>query len=126
MRQGIVEKGANLGILALGRHRVLGAGRFRLFLGERTTLLDPLVAPPIEDLYLSVAEKSESPEGVAGPPVRFVAVEDAGGIARDPVFRANLGKSRGINVVADERILQVGTPIDVHGAGDVPSVIEED
>ena len=73
-----------------------------------------------------MAEKTEDPKGVAGPPVRFVTVEDAGGLGGDPVPGAEFGEHGGLDVVADRVVLQVTLPVDVDGSGQMPHVVQED
>ena len=73
-----------------------------------------------------MAEELEGPESVAGPPVRLVAVENDGGVVGDPGTLADLGEFVGVDVVADELVLEVADPVDLDGARDVAHVVQED
>ena len=72
-----------------------------------------------------MAEQAKCPKRVAGPPVRFVAVKNAGRFRRDAVAAAQLGEFVRLNVIANNGILQIGPPIDVNGAGNVPGVVKQ-
>jgi hypothetical protein len=72
-----------------------------------------------------VSEESERPECVAGPPVGLIAVKNARGVWRDAVTPAKLRKFFRRNVVPNHRILQIGTPIDMHCAGNVSGIVKE-
>jgi hypothetical protein len=72
-----------------------------------------------------VPEQLERPERVAGPPVRLVAVEDDRGVLGDPGLRADGGELLGVDVVADELILEVALPVDLDRTRDVPHLVEE-
>ena len=86
----------------------------------------PFVAAAVQDLHISVSEQPEGPERVAGPPVRFVAVENTGRFGRNAVATAKFGEFVRRDVVADHRILQIRPPIDVDRAGNVAGVIKQD
>jgi hypothetical protein len=73
-----------------------------------------------------VAEQPENPHRVCRPPVEVVAVEDDGRIAIDTLVRHQTGERRTIDVVAYERVVQVGVPVDLDRAGDVARLVEED
>ncbi len=124
--QGVIKKGADAGVVALGRDGVVRGGVAGFVFGEGAAFGDPLVAAAVEDFAAGVAEEVEDPEGVAGPPVGFVAVEDAGGVGGDAEAGAEAGELFGLEVVADGLVVEVGTPVDVDGTRDVTGGIEED
>ncbi|BDZ38218.1 hypothetical protein GCM10025863_08320 [Microbacterium suwonense] len=72
-----------------------------------------------------MAEEREDPEGVRGPPVVLVAVDDDGVIARDSLAAEKLCEARTIDVVAHDRVVQLGVPVHLHGTGDVPGLVEQ-
>ena len=72
-----------------------------------------------------MSEQPKCPERVAGPPIRFVAVKDAGGVWRDSATPAQFGEFIRLNVVTNDRVLEVGALVYVYGAGNVPCVVEE-
>ena len=71
-------------------------------------------------------EELERPEGVAGPPVRLVAVEDHGRVVGNSRLRAHRGEFLGVDVVANELVLEVALPVDPDGAGNVAQVVEQE
>ena len=121
----VLEKRADIRVAPHGRHRIIDRRVTGFFARERAALGHPLVAPAVHDFHIFVAEQPENPQRVAGPPVRFVAVENAGRVGTDPVLRADGGELGRGDVIAHGLILQVGSPVDMHRAGDVPRVVEE-
>src|SRR3954447_5487513 len=85
-----VGKGADFLVEALIRHRVMSRGELWDFPGHWASVRFPFVAATVEDLYLFMAKQTECPERVAGPPVRLVAVKNAGRVGRDAVAAAQL------------------------------------
>ena len=79
-------------------------------------LVDPELAAAVQIRQSSVAEELERPEGVAGPPVRLVAVEDDGGVGGDALGPGQRGELLGVDVVADELVLEVPLPVDLDRA----------
>jgi len=73
-----------------------------------------------------MTEEAENPEGIAGPPVGLVAVEDAGGLRSDAVPAAQGGKRLRLDVIADRVVLKIALPVDVDRTGEVPHIVEED
>ncbi len=122
----VLVEGPDRLVVALCGYGIGCRGIVRDFAGERAGLGDPLVAAAIHDLHLVVTEEAEDPEGVAGPPVRLVPVEDDGRVALDAVFLAERGEGLGRDVVAHGLVLKVGAPVDVHGAGDVAGGVKKD
>ena len=59
------------------------------------------------------------------PTVRLVAVEDASGVRCDAVTAAKPRKFFRGNVIANHRILEIGAPIDVYRAGDMPGIVKQ-
>ena len=73
-----------------------------------------------------MSEELERPEGVASPPVRLVAVEDDGRVVADPRLRAHRREFLGVDVVANQLVLQVALPVDHDRAGDVALAVEQE
>ena len=69
--------------------------------------------------------KAESPKRIAGPPVGFVPVEYNGRVVRDAVVLAESSEFFWSDVVTDELVLEIGTPIDVDGPLNVAHVVEK-
>jgi hypothetical protein len=95
------------------------------FLDERPSFLLPLEAAAVHHLCVGVAEELEDPEGVAGPPVVLVAVEDDGGFRGDADAAHELFEAGAVEVVAAEGVVEVSGPVDLDGAGDVAGGVEE-
>src|SRR4029077_10468381 len=125
LRQRFVEKSANFLVESLLRHRIICLRIFWDFARHRTVFRFPFVAAAIQDFYLLVSEEAKRPQGVASPPVRFIPVKNTSRIWRDSVPPAKLGESFRRNVVADQGVLQISPPIDMHGAGNVASVVKK-
>jgi hypothetical protein len=105
--------------------RVLGRRRLRHVLRERAPLGDPLRATAVEETGVRVAEQAAHPERVRGPPVEVVAVEHDRRVARDALSGHQPREAVGVHVVADDRVVQVGVPVDLDRAGDVTGVVDE-
>ena len=84
---------------------------------ERAVLGYPLLASAVHDLGVGVAEKLEDPEGVGGPPVVLVAVEDHGGVVADAPLGEQLLEALPVDIIADHAVLQVGVPVELDGSG---------
>lgn len=94
--------------------------------GQGAVLGDPLAATAVEQADVLVAEQGEHPEGVRRPPVVLVAVDHDGGAAADALAAEELGEGGTVDVVALHRVVEVGVPVDLHGARDVPRLVEQD
>ena len=81
--------------------------------GQLAALGNPLVAAAVEQANIFVAEQGEDPERVGGPPVGLVAVDNHGGVARDALGRGEQGKSRAVNVVPGDVVVQVRVPVNL-------------
>jgi hypothetical protein len=95
-------------------------------LAQLALLLDPLGATAVHHADVGVVVKLEDPVGVGRPPVVPVAVDDHRRLRRDAQARGELGERLRPEEVAGDRVVQVGLPIDLLGAGDVPDVVQED
>ena len=126
LRERFIGKGANLLVHPSRRHGIICVRIFRHFARHLAAIGFPFVAAAVENLHLLVSEQTERPERVAGPPVRFVAVENTGRFGRDPVATAKFGEFFRRDVIANHRILQIGPPIDVDRAGNVTGVVKQD
>ncbi len=117
--QHIVAVGTDLVIRPI-RRMVGGDGDARHIFGQRPAFLFPFQPAAVHDCRFRMAEQLEDPERVAGPPVALVAVEDDQRVVTDTVARHQAPELLAIQVVARDRIVQVGDPVDLHRAGDVP------
>jgi hypothetical protein len=72
-----------------------------------------------------VAEEREHPEGVCGPPVVLVAVDDDRRVSRDALRAEQCGELLVVDVVADDGVVEVGVPVDLHRSRDVSGLVEE-
>ena len=70
-----------------------------------------------------MAVQLEVPVGVGGEPVVVAAVEDHGVVVGDTPVAEQLGELLGVDEVAPDRVLQIGTPVQLHCAGDVAAVV---
>ena len=73
-----------------------------------------------------MAEEFEDPEGVRGPPVEVIAIEDHGGFRRDTVPGHQCGEVFLVEIVPDQRVVEVGDPVDLDRPRNVTRVIEQD
>ncbi len=120
----VVLEGANGGVVALDHRVVHRGGR----LGIRcigATIGFPLGASAIEQANILVAEEGEDPEGVGGPPVVLVAVDDDSRVAADALGAEERGEASAVDVVALDRVVEVGVPVDLHGASNVTGLVEQ-
>ena len=85
----------------------------------------PLGPAAVQDAHVRVAEQAEHPQRVGGPPVVAVAVEDDGGVPGDAALAADLGEPGAVDVVPGDRVVQLGVPVDLDRARDVPGVVEQ-
>src|SRR5918997_3040959 len=108
-----------------GRHRVLGPGERRHVLGHLPNLGLPLDPSAVHDPDVVVAEETEDPEGVGGPPVVPVPVEDDRGVGGDALLGHQVGEVVGVEVVAHQGVVEVLDPVYLHGVGNVAYVVEE-
>ena len=103
--QRFIKKRANLLVEAFLRHRIICLCILRHFTCHRPLLGLPFVAAAVENFHFLVAKQAECPERVTPPPIRFVAVKNAGRLRRDSVTTAKLRKFFWRNVIANHRIL---------------------
>src|SRR5262249_13074993 len=98
---------------------------FRSLTRHRTAFRFPLIATAVENFHFLVTEQPERPKRVTRPPVRLVTVKNASGIRRDAMAAAKPRKFLRRYVIANQRILKIGAPIDVYRAGDMAGVIKQ-
>lgn len=72
-----------------------------------------------------MAEEGEHPEGIGRPPVIFVAIDHDGRVAADAFGADQCGELRSVDVVALHRVVEIGVPVDLDGAGDVSGLVKE-
>ena len=118
----LVAEGPDRSVLLL-RGVVSAWGRDPLVRPRPAVELPPLSAA-VHDPAVLVAIELEHPEGVAGPPVVLVAVEDDRRVVGDAPLGAEFLKGGPVDVVADDLALQVDRPVDFDGAGDVALRVE--
>jgi hypothetical protein len=120
----VVAERADGLVVALGR-LVAAGGEGRRLAGELAAFLLPLQAAAVQDLGLGMAEQLEHPERVGGPPVVLVAVEDDGRVRGGADLRHQGFEAFARDVVAANLVVQVGGPVDVRGAGNVPGCVQQ-
>src|SRR5215212_6763230 len=120
----VLLEGPDLLVIPI-RYRVLGTWEGRHFLGHLAALSLPLDPPTVHNLDVVVAEKPEDPQGISGPPVVPVTVEDDGGVRGDAFLRHQVREVLGVEVVAHEGVVEVLDPVYLHGVRNVAYVIEE-
>jgi hypothetical protein len=106
--------------------RVLGPGPLRHLGDQRPALGHPLGPATVEQAHVRVAEQGAHPQRVRGPPVVPVAVQDESGVPADPLLRHEGGEAGAVDVVAGLRVVQLGMPVELHGAGDVAGLVQQD
>src|SRR5690606_19536117 len=67
----------------------------------------------------------EDPQRVRGPPVVLVAVNDHRVVARDPLTAEQFGKALAVDVVAHDRVVEFGVPVDLHRTRNMAGLVEE-
>ena len=83
----------------------------------------PLLAAAVEQLHGLVAVELEVPVGVGREPVVVAAVEDDGVVVGDALGGQQLLEAGLVDEVAAHRVLQLGLPVELDGAGDVAAVV---
>ena len=124
VREHVVAVGAQCRVIALD-HGVVRDRAFDALRREAPALRDPEVSSAVEQAHVVVAEEGEHPEGVCGPPIALVAVDDDGVVARDPLPTHQVGESTSVDVVPHDRVVEFGVPVDLHRARDVPGLVQE-
>ena len=124
MGQHVVAEGPDGLVVALP-HRILGGWPLGHLGSQRPPLLDPLLAAAVQQPHVLVAEQGAHPQGVGGPPVGLVAVEHDRGVGGDALLCHHPGEARAVDVVAGDRVVQVGEPVELDRAGDVAGVIQQ-
>src|SRR5215212_5951922 len=120
----VLPEGPDLRVIPL-RHRVIGPGEGRHLLGHLAALGLPLDPSPVHDLDVVMAEEAEDPEGVGGPPVVPVPVEDDRGFWGDALLGHQVRKVIRVEVVAHEGVVEILDPVNLYGVRDVGYVVEE-
>src|SRR5205814_6584769 len=92
LRQRFIEEGANFLVESFLRHWIICLCIFGDVARQGTAFRFPLVATAIENFHFLVSKESERPECVAGPPVGFITIENAGRVWCDAVTAAKLRK----------------------------------
>ena len=100
-------------------------GRVRNFGRDGPVFRNPLLPPSVEQSGVGMAEQGEDPQGICRPPIEVVAVEDDGLVAADALGGHELGETVRVPVVTDQLIVELGMPVDLDGAGNVPGVVDQ-
>ena len=117
------SRNARIAVVGCRRGVRLVAGRLTGVGGQRAAVELPLLAAAVEQLDVLVAVQLEVPVGVRGEPVVVAAVEDHGVVVGDAAVGQQLGELLLVDEVALDRVLQIGLPVQLDGAGDVPAVV---
>jgi len=102
---------------------VAGGGAGGHLVDERAGVELPLLASAVEQLDVVVAVELELPVRVRGEPVVVAAVEHDGVVVGDALGGQELLELLLGRDVATHRVLQLGGPVDLHGAGEVAAVV---
>ena len=102
------------------------AGRLTVSLDSGRAVELPLLAATVEQLDVLVAVQLEIPVRVGGEPVVVAAVQDHGVVVGDAAVAEQLGELLGVDEVAPDGVLQIGTPVQLYCAGDVTVVVSAD
>jgi len=115
---------ADLGIVALAyldvAFRISGDAR-----DELAAFFRPAQPAAVHDLEILDTEQPEHPEGIRRPPVVLVAVEDDRRVVVNALGAQQLLEALATHVVADQGVVEVGHPVDLHGARDVAGLVEQ-
>src|SRR5438045_6531420 len=95
----LLKEGADLFVRSLGS-LVLRLRKMRDLGLERASFLLPFDSAAVKQLRVRKAEQPENPEGVGGPPVVLVAVEDDGRVLVDPLVAEELLQLSGRHIFA--------------------------
>ena len=125
MRQHVVFERADRLVVAL-HDGIAGRRVGRDGQGGVAAFGQPEVAPAVEQSDVGVAEQREDPQRVGRPPVALVAVDHHGVVAGDALAVHQVGELLAVDVVADPGVVEVGVPVDLHRAGNVADVVEQD
>ena len=80
----------------------------------------------VEQAHVSCPNRREDPQGVGGPPVVLVAVDHDRVVAADALARrSSAAKPLAVDVVAGDGVVQLGVPVDLDRARDVPGLVEQ-
>nr|GLJ70948.1 hypothetical protein GCM10017583_02030 [Agromyces mediolanus] len=124
MGEHVLLEGSDDGVVALD-DRVLDRRDLGRRRGELAALGDPEVAAAVEQSHVLVPEEGEHPERVGGPPVVLVAVDDDGRVAGDALRAQQGGELLAVEVVADDGVVELRVPVDLHRTGDVAGLVEQ-
>jgi len=119
---GVVAEGADRQVLVLHGDVVRGRAA-DLVLAQRAPVELPLLAAAVEQLDVAVAVELEVPVGVGGEPVVVAAVEHDLVVVADALGRQQLLELGLVDEVPADLVLELGLPVDAHGAGDVAAVV---
>src|SRR5438876_10338790 len=92
LRQRFIEESTNLFVESFLRHRIICLWILGNFARHGAAFGFPFVPTAIENFQLLMSKHPESPECVAGPPVGFITIKNAGCVWRDLVMTATLRK----------------------------------
>ncbi len=72
-----------------------------------------------------MTEQRAHPQRVRRPPVIPVTVKDQRGVPRDPLLRHQPREARTVHIVAGDRIVELGVPVELHRARDMAGLIQQ-
>jgi hypothetical protein len=72
-----------------------------------------------------MAEQRAHPQRVGRPPVVPVAVQDQGGVPADASVRHQPREAGPVDVVAGDRVVELGVPVELHGPWDMARLIQQ-
>ena len=101
------------------------AGYLGISRDNRPVLLDPLQPPAVHDLGVGVPEQLQHPEGIGGPPIILIAVENDRRLPGSAHSAHQLVEGGASEIVAPDRVVEVPGPVDFHRAGNVIGAIQK-
>ena len=124
VRQDLVLERADARVVA-GDIRVVGGRGLGRVGADRAALGDPLGPAAVHQAHVRVAEQRAHPQRVRRPPVVLVAVEHQRGVPADALLGHQPGEARPVHVVAGDRVVEFGMPVELDRAGDVAGLVEQ-
>ena len=116
-RQDVVAEGAQGEV---GGAQGVARGRVRRHVGrERQALVQPVLAPAIEDAHVGMAVELQLPVRPRGEPVVVVAVQHDRGVGRDAAVRQERPEVGGRGDVAADAVGELAGPVPADGTRQV-------
>ena len=120
-RQDVVAEGAKAEV---GLRELIAGSREGRYVGrQRQAVVEPVLAPAVEDPDVVVTEQLQLPVRPGGEPVVVVAVEDDRRVRADAGLREELREVLAAGDVAADPVGQLAGPVPADGAGQVALLV---